>query len=127
MKYKPDRYAKYQKYYSPKSLWQKMGKAAKKVGAKAAYAALLLYYASTDKNVPLSDKARIIGALGYFILPLDILPDLTPIFGYSDDIAALLWALKTVWKNITPEIKDKARKKLSEWYGDINEEEIKIM
>ena len=104
-----------------------MGKAAKKVGAKAAYTALLLYYASTDKNVPLSDKARIIGALGYFILPLDVLPDLTPILGYSDDIAALLWALKTVWKNITPEIKDKARKKLSEWYGDSNEKEIKIM
>ena len=70
------------------------------------------------------DKTTIIGALGYFILPLDILPDFIPMVGFTDDLSAILLALHAVWKNITPEIKAMAAAKASELFGDFNQQEI---
>lgn len=88
------------------------------------YAALLLYYVATDPNVSYEDKVKIYGALGYFILPVDLIPDLIPVAGYTDDMAALLWALRTVAANITPETKRKAKAKLREWFDDVNEKDL---
>ena len=68
-----------------------------------------------------ADKSKIYGALGYFILPLDILPDFIPLAGFTDDLTAVIWALHTVWKNITPEIKAQAAAKTREWFGDFDE------
>lgn len=84
---------------------------AQKAGVKVVYAVLLLYYVAIDENVSAGDKAKIYGALGYFILPIDFIPDITPGVGYTDDMAALLWALKAVWDNITPDIERKAKAK----------------
>jgi len=67
----------------------------------------------------------IAAALGYFILPTDAIFDFTPLIGYTDDLGVLLFALTQVSSNITPEIKAKARKKLRDWFGEINEEELK--
>ena len=78
-----------------------------------------------DKNITLKTKLSISAALGYFILPTDAIFDLTPILGYSDDLGVLLFALSQVKANITPEIKEKARQKLGEWFGKINEEELR--
>ena len=68
-----------------------------------------------------ADKAKIYGALGYFLLPLDILPDFIPMAGYTDDLTAVIWALHTVWKNITPEIKAQAAAKTAQWFGDFDQ------
>ena len=76
------------------------------------------------KAVKKGDKTTIIGALGYFILPLDILPDFIPMVGFTDDLSAILLALHAVWKNITPEIKAMAAAKASELFGDFNQQEI---
>lgn len=98
---------------------------AQKAGVKVIYGALLLYYASMDKNVPLADKVKIYGALGYFILPLDIIPDFLP-GGYVDDLGALIWALKTVWDNITPETHNKAYARLSNWFPGVDKKDLKL-
>lgn len=58
---------------------------------KMVYAVLLLYYVATDSNVSTADKAKIYGALEYFILPIVLIPDITPGIGYTDDMAALMW------------------------------------
>ena len=68
-----------------------------------------------------TDKAIIIGALGYMISPLDVIPDAIPIAGLTDDLAVLLYVLKKVWTDIDPAIMDQARKRLSKWF---DEEEI---
>ena len=116
----------YQNEYSESKLLSKLQKVAKKAGVKVVYAVLLCYYVVTDKQVPFEAKAKIIGALGYFILPLDLIPDAVPLAGYTDDLTALYWALKSVYENITPEIDAKARKKLSEWFDEFDEEELNI-
>jgi uncharacterized membrane protein YkvA (DUF1232 family) len=114
----------YSKYYSEKSLWQKVRKFSKTAGAKVIYAVLLLFYAMKDKGVNLKTKLLIVAALGYFILPADAIFDLTPIIGYSDDLGVLLFALKQISSVITTEIKENARNKMSEWFSVIDEKEI---
>ena len=84
---------KYSKYYSEKSLWEKIKKFSKVAGVQVVYAVLLLYYAMSSKNVDVKTKLFIAASLGYFILPTDAIFDLTPIIGYSDDLGVLLFAI----------------------------------
>ena len=62
----------------------------------------------------------IIGALGYLILPTDLIPDLLPAVGYADDLSALIAVFNRVKINITDEIKEKARQKTIELMGDMS-------
>ena len=119
-------YSSYGCYFSNSGLWNKVKSVAQKAGVKVVYAVLLLYYVTIDENVSAGDKAKIYGALGYFILPIDFIPDITLGVGYADDMAALLWALKAVWDNITPDIERKAKAKLQEWFGTIRETDLKL-
>ncbi|MCH4155276.1 MAG: DUF1232 domain-containing protein [Muribaculaceae bacterium] len=105
----------YSGHYSEPKFWDKLTKVAKLAGVKVIYASLLLFYVLRSPEVSIADKAKIYGALGYFILPIDFIPDTIPIAGYSDDLAALMWALHSVSKNITPEIKNQAKFKLKSW------------
>ena len=57
--------------------------------------------------------------MGYFILPLDLLPDLIPVLGFTDDLAAILACIRSVKANITPAIRQKAAQKLADWFTDI--------
>jgi uncharacterized membrane protein YkvA (DUF1232 family) len=119
-------YDGYKKYYSNDGLWDKIAKVAKTAGVKVVYAALLLYYASMSPNISMADKAKIFGALGYFILPIDLIPDAIPVAGYTDDLAALVWALKTIWNNITPDIEEQAYERLTSWFGYVDKSELKL-
>jgi len=71
------------------SLWKKLSKFAQKIGLKAVYSALLLYYAFKRKDTPVWAKRVITGVLAYFIAPIDAIPDLTPFLGFTDDLGIL--------------------------------------
>lgn len=116
---------KYSQFFSEDSLWNKLKKFGKEAGAKVVYVVLLLYYTLKDKSVGIKTKLSIAAALGYFIFPTDAIFDLTPLIGYSDDLGVLLFVLTAVGKNITPEVKQKAREKLKEWFGDVSQDELK--
>lgn len=116
--------SQFSKYFSEESLWNKIKKFSKTAGATVVYAVLLLFYIMKSKDVTVRTKVSIAAALGYFILPTDAIFDLTPIVGYTDDLGVLIFALSQVSSNITPEIREQARNKLSEWFGEINEEEL---
>ena len=121
---KPKDIEKYQENYSESKLLTKITSVGRWAGAKVVYAVLLLYYVLRNPNVSMADKSKIYGALGYFILPTDLILDIIPIVGYTDDMAAIMWAIHTVAKNITPEIKKQAKAKLSEWFDNYNEKKI---
>lgn len=119
---------KYRTNYSEKRFWGKLGRVAKKIGARPVYLLLLLFYVARDPKVPLREKAMIYGVLGYFILPLDIVPDAVPFVGYSDDIAAITALLKVVWDNVSQESIDKARAKTRDWFGnDVIDEDLNFV
>lgn len=88
---------RYGTYFSEKSFWKKIERVAKKVGATVLRPVFTLYYMLQDEKVPLQHKAYIIGALGYFILPFDLIPEsVLPIIGFTDDVAVMTFVLKMV-------------------------------
>lgn len=109
---------KSEKYYSDEKFWDKLKKFAKKAGSSVVYAVLLLYYTLQKPEVPKKTKAIIIGALGYFILPVDLMPDMLLGIGFTDDLGALGIALFQVAMYIDDNVKMKAKAKLEDWFGD---------
>jgi uncharacterized membrane protein YkvA (DUF1232 family) len=106
----------YKEHYSEESFWGKVKKYGRKVGAETLEKVLILYYVGIDPLTPKWAKGVIAGALGYFIFPLDAIPDLTPIVGYADDLGAITAALAAIAMCITKEHKNKAKEKLKEWF-----------
>ena len=104
----------YSKNYSDSKFWKKIKSIATKASSKAVYYALLLFYTLKASNVGFDKKALICGALGYLILPVDLIPDMLIPAGYTDDIAVLIYAINLVKSAITPEIENKAKQKLSD-------------
>jgi|SRR5690242_1496145 uncharacterized membrane protein YkvA (DUF1232 family) len=90
--------------------WRK----ARSVAASIPFAEDLLaaYYCAFDRETPGSVKAALVGALAYFVLPFDAIPDIVPILGFTDDAAMLAAAIKLVADHIRPEHRDAARKSL---------------
>lgn len=74
---------------------------------------LAAYYCAFDRATPRHVQAALIGALGYFILPFDFLPDLMPLIGFTDDAAVLAAALRLVATHITPAHRDAAKAALA--------------
>lgn len=116
----------YEKQYSEERFWSKVTTVAKKAGIKVIYMALLLYYALDSTSLSVKDRALIIGALGYFILPLDLVSDLMPTIGFLDDAAILLAIVKLLIVGIDNKVVALAKGKLSQWFGDFDESEIQI-
>ena len=99
----------YKKHYSDSKFWEK----AKSLGKKVLEPALLLYYVMKSPDTPFSIKTTIAGALGYLILPIDLIPDFIVGLGYTDDLAALLAVVKMCSDYITPDIKAQVKAKLN--------------
>ena len=119
----PD-FMSYANKFSQSEFVEKISRIAKRAGAKLVYAALILFYTLQSDRISMKNKALIIGALGYMISPLDVVPDAIPIVGLSDDLAVLLYVLKTVWTDVDPSIKDRAKEKLSKWFDEDEISEI---
>ena len=120
----PD-FMKYKDRFSSNGFVDKISKVAKRAGAKLVYVSLILYYTLQSDKVSVKDKAVIIGALGYLISPLDVLPDAFPIVGLTDDLTVLMYVLHKVWGDVSDDIKQKAHDKLSQWFDEEEMEETK--
>ncbi len=122
----PD-FMSYSNKFTASDLIEKISRIAKRAGAKLVYAALILYYTLQSDKISVKDKAIIIGALGYLISPLDVIPDAIPIAGLGDDLAVLVYVLNKVWGNVSEEIKDKAKSKLGKWFDEDEIAEINTL
>ena len=108
---------KYGKDYSEDGLWDKISGNLKKAGANLIYKVLQLFYVAQNPNVPMKIRAAMIAPLGYFISPVDLIPDLTPIVGYTDDAAVIAMAIAFAHAYIDDEIRRKAKEKLVAFFG----------
>ena len=118
----PD-FMSYKDKFSANGFVEKISRIAKRAGAKLVYVALVLYYTLQSDKVSVKDKAVIIGALGYLISPLDLIPDAFPIAGLTDDLTVLLFVLKKVWGDVSDDVKEKAKAKLAQWFDEDEIEE----
>lgn len=92
--------------------WRKL----KGLAAQLPFAEDLLtaYYCAFDRNTPNHVRAALLGALAYFVLPIDAMPDLLPLVGFGDDAAVLAGAINLVWMHIRPAHREAAQKTLAE-------------
>ncbi len=90
--------------------WQKLRGAAAHV--PFAEDALAVYYCALDRATPMRVRAAIMGALAYFIMPADAMPDFMPLLGFTDDAAVIAATLKLVAVHVLPEHREAARRAL---------------
>jgi len=107
----------YEHAYSEGRFWNKAARYARAAGEQTIEKALWLYYAVQNPETPKWARRVVYGALGYFVLPLDAVPDLAPLVGYTDDLAVMSAALATVAFYINDDVKRQARAKLDTWFG----------
>src|ERR1700741_1707840 len=83
----------------------------KRVAAKLPFAEDLLaaYYCAFDRTTPRHVQITLLGALAYFILPFDFIPDMMPVLGFTDDAAVLATAIRMVSSHITSDHREAAR------------------
>lgn len=112
-----DEVNKYAASYSQDGLFDKISKYAKNIGLNLINEALKLWYVTDNPNLPSKTKATIIGALGYLISPLDLVPDVLPVVGYTDDAGAVALAIAMAQAFIDQKVKDKAKAKIDEIFG----------
>ena len=108
---------KYQKEYSDESFWEKVKGVLKSAGLPLIYKAIQLYYVMMKPECPIHIKAAIVGALGYFISPIDLIPDFIPFVGFSDDLGAVVAALMLAQMYVDDDVKRKARAKIDDIFG----------
>jgi len=100
-----------EKAYVRRGFWAK----ARRVAAGLPFAEDLLaaYFCAFDRQTPRHVQAALIGALAYFVLPFDIIPDMMPLLGFTDDAAVLATALRMVATHIRPEHRAAAKQAIA--------------
>ncbi|MCR9338177.1 YkvA family protein [Vibrio alginolyticus] len=96
-----------------KTFWRKMKASVRKAGEEIAVMGIKSWLAMTDSNTSVRHKAILGGALAYFVLPTDMVPDVLAGVGFTDDMAALTLAANSVGNAITKEHEAQAREKLN--------------
>lgn len=93
--------------YVRRSFWSKL----RRFAAALPFAEDLLaaWYCAFDRETPRHVQAALVGALAYFVLPFDVVPDMMPVLGFTDDAAVLATALKLVASHMRPEHRDAAK------------------
>jgi uncharacterized membrane protein YkvA (DUF1232 family) len=115
---------KYQKHFSEKSFLEKILGVGKSIGATVVYPNLLLYHLYKSGSISAKQKGVVAGALGYFILPIDLIPDVFVGFGYTDDMVALTAALTALAASFTDEVQDAAKAHLKQVLGDYDDRAV---
>ena len=92
--------------------WRKLARTAARI--PFAEDLLAAYYCAFDRDTPLKVKGMLVGAIAYFVLPADAVPDVLPVLGFTDDAAVLFATVKLVADHIRPLHRDTARNKLAE-------------
>jgi uncharacterized membrane protein YkvA (DUF1232 family) len=108
----------YEDAFTDSGFWNKLKKYAKTAGREVVEKALLLYYAAQEEQAPKWAKATIAGALGYFIVPLDAIADITPAVGYADDLGVLVLAIAAVTRYVNADVRAKTAARMKSWFGD---------
>ncbi len=102
--------------YSEPRFHQKLARAALAAGREVVEKALWLYFAAQRPDTPGWAKATVYGALAYFIMPFDAIPDLAPVAGYTDDLGVLLVAVATIARYVDDSVKEQARATMTRWF-----------
>ena len=105
---------KYLKYYNESTFRKKLFKISGKLSNQLLVYLIVLYDLIRDKNIPNKTRLIFVAALGYFILPTDLVADFLPVLGFTDDLAFITYAITTASAYITPEVWERAKEKTNQ-------------
>jgi uncharacterized membrane protein YkvA (DUF1232 family) len=104
------------RHYSADGFWTKLTRGAVTAGREVVEKSLWLYFAAQRPETPKWARATVYAALGYLILPLDAVPDIAPVAGYSDDLGVLVFALATISRYVDDSVRARAAAVLARWF-----------
>lgn len=104
--------------FDEESFRKKLVRFARRAGRDVIEKVMILYYCLRDPDVPQWARRIIMGALAYFVLPVDAIPDITPFAGFADDFVVLVAAIGMVVTHIKPEHREMANDRLLRWFGE---------
>lgn len=109
----------YASYYQENALVSKVLKCCRLIGRFGTTQVLTLYYMLQAGEMTMKEKLLLAGALGYFLLPIDLIPDFAmPFIGFTDDLAVTSIVLRILSRHITPSIREKARLRAAAIFED---------
>lgn len=109
-------YTEYEDKYDENNFWKWLERFAKVIGREFVFKILQIYYVLQRNDVPTKTKWLIMGALGYLISPIDVVPDSIPIIGWVDDVAAIGYVLSTVANYVDAHVNHQATVMLDKWF-----------
>lgn len=112
--------------YNQNALIKKIVEFSKRAGISLIYQVLLIYHGLLNDEVPTSYKLLAIAALGYFISPFDLVPDIIP-GGMLDDGSIIAFALAPMYTSLNQQTKADAKRQLHEWFGDYDEADLPVL
>lgn len=107
-----------------KSIFNYLKTKANRLGQSLVYSVLLMYYAWNQPDTPAWAKRVILGAIAYLLAPIDSIPDLTPIIGFTDDISILSASLLAIAYYVNDEVKSKAKTAMSKYFDSVDVKSI---
>lgn len=122
----PETLHSYSDRYNPDEMWEKLKTQAAKAGHELVVMVLTMYYTIRDRiqnsnvasDIPMTDVLLLAGAIAYFVCPADLIPDILPAIGYTDDMSALTFAYKKAYGIFTTAAKGTALEKTAELLGE---------
>ena len=90
------------------------------MGQQTVYAFLLMWHSFRRRDTPIWAKRIIVGTIGYLIAPMDAIPDLSPLIGYTDDLEVLSFGLVAISSYINDEVRFKARRRVKKLFGELD-------
>lgn len=112
---KADKLSDYSKYYDESTFPAKLKKLIFKLSEEVVVRVLMLWFLLKSGKVPIKARLIIVAALGYLVMPADLVSDFIPVLGFTDDIAFLTYAFNQTSKYMDDSIRDKAEEKLKKW------------
>jgi len=109
---------------SSKSILNFIKSKASKLGQSLVYSVLLMYHAWKRPDTPAWAKRTIIGAFAYLLAPIDAIPDLTPLLGFTDDLGVLSMSLMSIAYYINDEVKENAKKSMNKYFKTLDAQSI---
>lgn len=97
----------------------------KHISSSLLYAALLMYYAFRRNETPAWAKRIVMGVFVYLFAPIDAIPDLTPVIGYTDDMGVMLYGLVLIAAYVNEDVRHSARRTLESWIGHVDPEYLR--
>lgn len=96
----------------------------KSLGTRLIYSVLLMVYAYKSEKTPAWARRIIQGSMAYLLSPIDSVPDLTPVFGFTDDLGVISFGLVAIACYIDEEVRNHARQKFYALFSNVDVDEL---